>query len=34
VIADMEAASEPKAPLIRVAPRCSTCSMFDMFDDG
>jgi hypothetical protein len=31
IIAGVEPASEPKVPLIRVAPRCSTC---DMFDDG
>jgi hypothetical protein len=29
VIADREAASEPKAPLIRVAPGCPGCWMFD-----
>jgi hypothetical protein len=31
VVAGVEPASEPKVPLIRVAPHCSSC---DMFDDG
>ena len=29
VIAGSEPASEPKAPLIRVAPQCPECHMFD-----
>jgi hypothetical protein len=29
VIAGVEAASEPKAPLIRVAPHCTDCGVFD-----
>ena len=36
IIAGVEPASEPKVPLIRVAPGCPTgCyRIFDMFDDG